>query len=243
MKNLKINIVIPMAGLGSRFKNAGFSTPKPFIDVNGIPMIQAVLENLYYPNAEYILIARKEHVAEYKECFKTLQKVFNITIVEINNTTDGAACTVLTARKFINNEIPLMIANSDQIIDFNISDFIEHSIKEDLSGLILTFHDNDPKWSYAKIDADGAVICVKEKEPISNYATSGIYLFGQGQYFVDSAIDMIAQADKVNNEYYVAPVYNYLIKEGKKIGVYNIDKNNMHGIGTPEDLTVYLKAS
>ena len=131
-----INIVIPMAGAGSRFAKAGYDKPKPFIDVNGKPMIVRVLENLAYPDARYILIARKEHMEKEAELVKQIEKEFNAIFIPIDKLTEGTACTVLYARKYINNDDPLLIANSDQIVDMNISDFINDCKVRGLDGSI-----------------------------------------------------------------------------------------------------------
>lgn len=238
-----INIVIPMAGQGSRFSKAGYEQPKPFIDVAGKPMIVRVLENLAYPNARYILIARKEHIEKEKELVSEIEKEFNAIFIPIDKLTEGTACTVLYARQYINNNEPLLIANSDQIVDMDIADFIDDNKTRGLHGSILTFIDkhSDPKWSFARLDENGLVAEVKEKVVISQYATVGIYLYSKGSTFVDSAIDMIIENDRVNNEFYTCPTYNYAIKNGSKIGIFNIEFDLMHGIGTPEDLNSYLQ--
>lgn len=235
-----MNIVIPMAGLGSRFTKAGYEKPKPFIDVLGSPMIVRVLENLACENAKFILIARKEHLQKESVLVDEIKKDFNAEFIEIDKLTEGTACTVLFARKLINNDTPLLIANSDQIVDININDFIKDCKRRNLDGSILTFVDKEknPKWSFARLEND-LVVEVKEKEVISEFATVGIYLFSKGKIFVENALDMIINNDRVNNEFYTAPAYNYAIKNGAKIGIYNIDFSAMHGIGTPEDLEKY----
>lgn len=237
-----MNVVIPMAGLGSRFALEGYEKPKPFIDVNGRPMIVRVLENLAIPDAFYYLIARKEHLTAEQEIVRSIEKDYPVQFISIDKLTEGTACTVLFAREYINNSIPLLIANSDQIIDSDINDFILDARTRGLDGSILTFIDNElnPKWSFAEIDSDGLVLRVKEKEAISNVATVGIYLFSKGSDFVDGALDMIINNDRVNNEFYTCPVYNYLTQKSKKIGVYHIEQQNMHGIGIPKDLESYL---
>ncbi len=239
-----INILIPMAGLGSRFSNAGYKKPKPFIDVAGKPMICRVLDNLLIENAKFYLIAQKEHIFTEHNLVSQIENDYNAKFIPINGLTEGTACTVLFARQFINNNSPLLIANSDQIVDMNIEDFVNDCSKRKLDGSILCFEDpeRNPKWSFAKVNADKLVIEVQEKNPISNYATVGIYYFSMGKYFVDSSIDMIINNDRVNNEFYTCPVYNYLIKDSKSIGIYNIDFTQMHGIGTPADLNKYLKS-
>jgi UDP-N-acetylglucosamine diphosphorylase / glucose-1-phosphate thymidylyltransferase / UDP-N-acetylgalactosamine diphosphorylase / glucosamine-1-phosphate N-acetyltransferase / galactosamine-1-phosphate N-acetyltransferase len=237
-----INIVIPMAGEGSRFAKAGYPKPKPFIDVLGKPMIQRVLENLDLPEANFFLLARKDHLLHEPELVQFLIANFNVQFIPVDKLTEGTACTVLFARKFIDNQIPLLIANSDQIVDISMNNFVHDCHERGLDGSILTFTDIElnPKWSFAKVDDSGVVTEVQEKKAISEFATVGIYYFSRGDIFVSSAIDMIINNDRVNNEFYTCPVYNYAISEGAKIGIYNIDFSKMHGIGTPEDLNKYM---
>lgn len=239
---MKINIVIPMAGLGSRFSKEGYKKPKPFIDVLGKPMIERVIENLYVPEATYILIARKEHLISEKNTIKKLQEKYNIIFHGIDNVTEGAVCTVLHTRKYINNDTPLLLANCDQIVDIDLQKYINDAIKKKADGSILTFTDEEmnPKWSFAKIDKNNWVTEVKEKQAISKYATVGLYYFSKGKYCVDYAIDMIVRNDRVNNEFYTCPVYNYAINDNKKITHYLIDSSKMYGIGIPSDLNNFL---
>jgi dTDP-glucose pyrophosphorylase len=235
-----INIVIPAAGEGRRFNEAGFQKPKPFIDVLGKPMICHVIDNINIDGARFILLVRKEHYESEIETVNNIKKTFNAEFILVDKLTEGAACTVLLARKYINNDSPLLIANSDQIVDVSIAGFISDAGRRGLDGSIMCFEDNDTKWSYAKTDNNGYVTMVKEKEAISKNATAGLYYFSAGRIFVENAIDMIAGNDRVNNEFYAAPVYNYAINSGKKIGVFLIDKNSMHGTGTPADLKEYI---
>jgi len=236
-----INIVIPMSGLGSRFANAEYQKPKPFIDVLGKPMIERVIENTKLNDAKYILIARKEHFESEIEFCKSLQNRYNLKFVLIDKLTEGAACTLLFAHRLINNNIPMLMVNSDQIVDFVAQDFIDDANNRKLDGSILTFKAHHPKWSYTKLDSNGFVEYVREKEVISHHATVGWYYFSKGKIFVDSAMDMIARNERVNGEFYVCPTYNFAITQGKKIGIYEINEHLMHGIGTPEDLDLYIK--
>jgi len=240
---MKINIVIPIAGSGSRFTEAGYTKPKPFIDVLGKPMIVRVIENLSCDNARFILIVRDEHIRMATKLVQKIEGLNNPILHSIGHLTEGAACTVLHARKFINNDDPIVIANSDQIVDIAFQNFVNDCLGRNLDGSIMTFKDpkKDTKWSFAKLNSNGYVKEVREKVPISDLATVGIYMFRSGKDYVDAAIDMIVQADRVNNEFYVCPVYNYAITNGKKIGVYEIPFDTMHGLGTPEDLDIYLK--
>jgi dTDP-glucose pyrophosphorylase len=237
-----LNIVIPMAGEGSRFRQAGYAKPKPFIDVMGKPMIKWVMENLDVPGAHFILIARKEHVNAEQELAEALKKEFPVTIITVDQLTEGTVCTVLFARKYINNNVPLLIANSDQWVEFSLEGMLRDAHQNKWDGSILTFTDTEmnPKWSFAKVNKKGEVIEVKEKVAISDKATVGIYFFGKGSDFVDAAIDMIVHNERVNNEFYTCPVYNWAIKNDLRIGIYDIPASAMHGLGTPEDLDSFL---
>jgi UDP-N-acetylglucosamine diphosphorylase / glucose-1-phosphate thymidylyltransferase / UDP-N-acetylgalactosamine diphosphorylase / glucosamine-1-phosphate N-acetyltransferase / galactosamine-1-phosphate N-acetyltransferase len=231
-----------MAGLGSRFSIAGYKDPKPFIDVLGLPMIEQVISNLNMQDARFILLIRNDLTPNYLKILYELKKKYNIELITIELTTEGAACTTLFAYDFINDDNELIIANSDQLVDFSINDMRVDAITRELAGSVLVFEDTDPKWSFVKIDKDGYLIDLKEKNPISNLATVGIYYFRRGSDYVKSAIKMIITNDRTNNEFYVAPAYNYLNKfSKKKIGVYRISKSQMHGLGTPEDLEDYLR--
>jgi HAD superfamily hydrolase (TIGR01509 family) len=237
-KNEKMNVLIPMAGAGSRFTQAGYTFPKPLIEVNGKPMIQVVVDNLNI-DAHYVFIVQEEHFHKYN-----LKQVLNLIkpgcdIVTINGITEGAAVTTLLAKEYINSNEPLLIANSDQVVEWNSNECLYAFDADEIDGGILTFKATHPKWSYAKIGDDGFVSEVAEKNPISDNATVGIYYWKHGSDYVKYAEDMIQKDIRTNNEFYVCPVFNQAIKDGKKIRVKEIEK--MWGIGTPEDLNYYLE--
>jgi HAD superfamily hydrolase (TIGR01509 family) len=237
-RDSKLNVLIPMAGAGSRFFQAGYKLPKPLIDVNGKPMIQVVVENLNI-EANYIFIVQKEHDEKFGVA-STLEKIVpNCTVLYVNGLTEGAACTTLLARSIINNSHPLVIANSDQFIEWNSNECMYAFKADGVDGGILTFYANDPKWSYAKVGDDGFVSEVAEKNPISNQATVGVYYWKKGSDYVKYAEQMIAKNIRTNNEFYVCPVFNEAIADGKKIRVKDVQR--MWGIGTPEDLTYFLE--
>jgi len=231
-----------MAGKGSRFKDAGYAFPKPLIEIMGKTMIDVVTNNLR-PDCEYkfIFICQKEHYEKY-DLYNILKNATSnkFEVVQINGITEGAACTVLTATQFINNEDDLLIANSDQYIQTNINDFIKNARKDDKDGLIMTFKSSHPKWSYVRMNKKGEVIEVAEKKVISDHATVGIYYYKKGSDFVKAAQAMIYKNIKHNNEFYVAPTYNEMILDNKKIYIKDIPENKMHGLGTPEDLNAFL---
>jgi len=238
----RVNVVIPMAGLGSRFSKAGYTKPKPFIDVAGRLMIERVIDNLALPGARYFLIARADHLEAAPEIAQQLLARGDVEFVSIDNVTEGAACTVLHARPHLDPDTPLLIANCDQIVDFSCADYIEDCRARKLDGSVLSFEDaeRNTKWSFARLSDDGLIAEIREKQPISPIATVGIYYFSQARLFIDSALDMIIRNDRVNNEFYVAPVYNYSIAAGGRIGVFMVPAEAMHGIGTPEDLDAFL---
>jgi NDP-sugar pyrophosphorylase family protein len=233
-----MKILIPMAGEGSRFSKEGYTFPKPLIDVDGKPMIQRVVENLNF-DAEFIFLVRKEHLEKYEGLPVTLSRITDgrLKIVEVYGLTEGAACTALLAKDHINNDDDLLIANSDQIIDYRRENFLTMKNMTTVDGIVFTFNAVHPKWSYVRVQ-DGYVAQVAEKVPISNIATCGIYWYRKGSDFVGAAESMIFKNIRVNNEFYIAPVYNEFIQLNKKIIPFFVQE--MHGIGTPEDLNSFL---
>lgn len=238
LKLSNFNILIPMAGEGSRFQKAGFTFPKPLIEVNGKPMIQVVVDNLGF-DANFIYVVRKEHYEKYH--LKSFLNLItpNCKIIQVDKLTDGAAATTLLSKEYIDNDNPLIIANSDQFIEWNPVDFYYKMIETKADAGIVTFKSTHPKWSFAKLDENNNVIQVAEKDPISDTATTGIYYYHKGSDYVKYAEQMITKNIRVNNEFYVCPVFNEYILDNKKIKTYNVDK--MFGIGTPEDLDYFLK--
>ena len=234
-----MNVLIPMAGAGSRFEQAGYTFPKPLIEVNGKPMIQTVVENLNI-DAKHIFIVQKEHYEKYN--LKYLLNLItnnNCEIVQVDGITEGAACTTLLAKQFIDNDEPLVMANSDQFVEWDSNEFMYSMTADDVDGGILSFEATHPKWSFAKLNDDGFVSEVAEKKPISNIATVGIYYWKKGSDYVKYAEQMIDKDIRTNNEFYVCPVFNEAIEGDKKIKVFPIDK--MWGLGTPEDLNRFLE--
>jgi HAD superfamily hydrolase (TIGR01509 family) len=234
----KLNVLIPMAGAGSRFQQAGYTFPKPLIDVKGKPMIQTVVENLNV-EANFIFVVQKEHREKYNLDALLNLITPNCKIVEVNSLTEGAACTTLLAKEHINNDAPLLMANSDQFAEWDSNEFMYKMVEQNVDAGILSFKSTHPKWSFAKVNEFGYVTEVAEKKPISDIATVGIYYWAKGSDYVKYAEQMISKNIRVNNEFYVCPVFNEAIKDNKKIKTFNIEK--MWGLGTPEDLNHYLK--
>lgn len=232
-----MKIVVPMAGAGSRFETAGYTFPKPLIEVRGEPMIAKVVKNLNL-QGQYIFLVQKTHYEKYNLQSLLTLIAPNCKIVQIDGLTQGAACTVLRAKAHINNNEPLIIANSDQYIKWNSLETISSFNAKDNDGGILSFTSVHPKHSFARVDSDGYVIEVSEKNPISNNATVGIYHWSKGSDFVRYAEQMISKNIRTNNEFYICPVYNEAIRDGKKIKLSAVDE--MWGMGTPEELNNFL---
>jgi HAD superfamily hydrolase (TIGR01509 family) len=234
----KLNVIIPMAGQGSRFEKVGYTFPKPLIDVRNKPMIQVVVENLNI-KANYIYIVQKSHKEKYN--LGTLLNLItpNCKIVEVDGVTEGAACSALLSKDIINVDLPLFFANSDQFVEWDSNDFFYKMNECDLDGGIVTFTSTHPKWSFARVGEDGYVSEVSEKNPISDLATVGFYYWKRGSDFVKYSEEMIEKNMRINGEFYVCPVYNLAINDGKKIKTYHVE--NMWGLGTPEDLNYFLE--
>jgi HAD superfamily hydrolase (TIGR01509 family) len=237
-KDSRLNVLVPMAGAGSRFAQQGYTFPKPLIEVNGKPMIQTVVENLNI-DAHYIFIVQQEHYEKYNLKYLLNLIAPGCDIVQINGITEGAACSTLLAKEYIDSDAPLVMANSDQYVEWNSNECMYAFTADAIDGGIVTFEASHPKWSYAKLGTDGFVSEVAEKKVISNEATVGIYYWKKGSDYVKYAEQMIEKNIRVNNEFYVCPVFNEAIEDGKKIKVKRVEK--MWGIGTPEDLEHFLK--
>ena len=233
----KLNILIPMAGAGDRFRKAGYTFPKPLIEIDGMPMIEYVIRNLNI-DANWIFIVQKKHYDKFflKTLLNNIKK--NCKIIISDKLTEGAACTSLLAKDLINNNQSLLIANSDQVIKWSSDEFMYFFQNSKADGGILTFDSSHPKWSYVKLDNLNMVEEVAEKKPISRNATCGVYFWKKGSDYVKYAERMINNNSRINNEFYICPVYNEAIKDKKKIIIKKVEK--MHGIGTPEDLQRYL---
>ena len=235
-----MKILIPMAGEGSRFAKDGYTFPKPLIEVNGKPMIQRVVENLDFAS-EYIFLVRKSHIYKYIGLLDTLKRITNncCKVIEVDGLTEGAACTALLAKEFINCDEDLLIANSDQYIQYERQNFISLKNMTQTSGIVWTFNAVHPKWSFVKTNARGYITEVAEKRPISNIATCGIYWYRKGSDFVKYAKQMIDKEIRINNEFYIAPVYNEMINDNKTLIPFYVHK--MWGLGTPEDLKYFME--
>ena len=237
-----MQVLIPMAGAGSRFVKAGYQYPKPLIDVNGAPMIQRVVENILPLGSVsmFVFLVRSEHLKDFPNLRSTLDIITNgrSTVIEVSKLTEGAACTTLLAEEYLNPNESLLIANSDQLVEYNPNNF--NVLKNHSEAIFFTFRSTHPKWSFVRIDDSSRIIEVAEKNPISDIATCGLYWIKHPQTYFNSVEKMIRVNDRVNGEFYVAPAFNYLIRSYGNNPIYPFFVEKMIGLGTPEDLAAYL---
>jgi NDP-sugar pyrophosphorylase family protein len=241
----QIQVVIPMAGLGSRFTQEGYTTPKPLLPIGNLKMIEVVLQNLTSDDVEKVVIVTKTVISEASSLPKLLAEYsFDVEIVLIDETTNGPATTCVLAKHHLDMNKPLVIANSDQYLDTDMKSEYQKWDELTMDGIIWAMEDDSPKWSYVRANRNGFAVEVKEKVVISNLATCGVYAYSKAEYFFQAYEAMVSADDCTNNEFYVAPTYNYLVRNGKKIYVRDLGKAGtvMHGLGIPEDYEAFLSS-
>ena len=234
-----MQILIPIAGKGLRFKNSIFTKPKPLIDVYGKPMIIRAIEN-YKIKANFIFVLIKNSF--YNELKNLLKKnISNCKIITLENYTEGPASSALMAEKYLDFNEELIITNCDQYILWDIDNFIKKINDPTIDGLIVTYKTNVKHNSYAKIK-NNLVTEIREKEVISEYSLNGVHYWKKASYFINSAKQMITKNDRsINGEFYIGPTYNYLIKNNFKIGYYHLDENIHFSLGNVDDLNYFIK--
>lgn len=232
----KVNIVIPMAGKGKRFAEAGYSTPKPLLKIDEKLILSHIINSMKFQGAQFIFLPRKEHCDEHKLDKVLLGLEPNSKIVKVDKLTEGAICTVLLAEKEFNDDNPVIIKDCDQIINWDPSHFLEFVSRNKADAAVVTIHTDRPHYSFTKLNSEGKVIQTAEKSVISNYGNTGIYYFAKGSELIKYANKMIEKNIRVNNEFYTAPVYNEYIQEGKLVLNYPIAE--MFQLGTPEELSM-----
>lgn len=231
-----MNILIPMAGLGSRFSSHIYPVPKPLIEVNGVPMIARAITSLNLDGSYCFVIAKNQFTELVKETISALTPASRF--IEIDYITEGPAVSALLFKEFINTDEELVIANCDQIMEWNSENFL-HNVRL-YDGAVVTYHTDTDKNSYARLDKNGLVVEIREKEVISNVSLNGIHYWKKGCHFVNSAEKMIDFQDRApNGEFYIGPTYNHMIRQGLKVGIYHIPNEQHHPVGVPDDLKKY----
>ena len=233
-----MNIIIPMAGRGARFAEKKILTPKPLIDVNGKPMIQRAVESLDIDGRWKFIVRIDEHLDRVTDMIRSIKP--DADIINIDYVTEGPASTALLFKDDINNDEELVIANCDQIMEWTSHRFLDYVRYYD--GAVVTYHAHTDKNSYARVNKDGLVQEIREKQVISNISLNGIHYWRRGRYFVDSAEAMIKADDRApNGEFYIGPSYNHMIAQGHTVGIYHIPNQFHHPVGVPDDLDKFLR--
>ena len=233
---------MPMAGLGKRFSTRGFIDPKPLIKILDKPIVEWSIETLGL-KGHYIFCCRKDHIENYA-LDKKLQNIMpNSTVISIDYQTQGTAQTVLEARKYIDNNEELVISDSDHYLIWDVKQFQHHIKNRSIDGCVMVFpnEQDSTALSYVKVNKNGYVIEAAEKIPISKIAVVGVHYFKKGSDFVFVADQMINQNLKHNNEFYVTPIYNLLVKQKKRITTFPVTK--MWALGNPDEVAIFLKES
>ncbi len=240
----RIQVVIPAAGIGSRFTAIGISTPKPVIDVLGLPMIAWVIGNFRLTSLDVVIIVTRPEMKIQDTLAQFLRNVeCRVEYIYVDHVTEGPAITVSLAKSALDLDDALIVANSDQYVSADLVVF-ENAVRNSFGmGQILTMNATSTKWSYIRKNEMGYVSEVKEKVEISNEATVGIYGWSKAKYFFDSLNLMMLSDDRTNGEFYVGPSYNYITDKNPGISAINIGdlENHVHGLGTPDDLDIFRK--
>lgn len=237
----KLNIVMPMAGLGSRFRQAGFKVPKPLIEVRGRPMYAWATESLPLEYSSRLIFILLESQPEYPALKRDIGERYakhQPVVLTVPELTAGQAVTVLRAKEYIAGNEPLLIHNADTAFDIE-HDWVERARAEKLDGALLVFPSREKRWSFAREGADGFVVEVREKEVVSPWASTGTYWFGRGDDFVRAAVARVNAGRREASEFYVGPLYNDLIAHGARVRNFPIEK--LYCFGTPEDLAATLR--
>lgn len=232
-----------MSGSSQAFKEAGYSYPKNLAEMAGQPMIQHVMEALQplkSIGATFICAVRRDENRKH-HTGKVLQLMDpDITVLEINETTSGAACSALLAVDYINNNEPLIITNGDQILKgVDLAGIIRHFQREKWDAGVVVFEDIHPRWSFVKCNPEGMVIETAEKRPISKFATAGFYYFAKGSDFVRAAMEMLKKDAHLDGLFYICPTLNEMILKQARIGIHPIDRTGYRSLATPSDVQAY----
>ena len=238
-----MNILMLMAGPDDLFADTHYSYPKNLVEVNGIPLVERVIDSvselLGSSNDSLIcVIRREENLSYYTESVIKLL-IPESRIVEVNSTTSGAVCSALLSIEYIDNQDPLLIMNGDQIIEESLSPIVKDFQSRNLDGGVIVFEAVHPRWSYVRCNDDNFIVEAAEKRPISKLATAGFYYFAQGHDFVISAMSLIRKDAHVNGSFYVCPTYNEMLLLQKKLGIYKISKESYFSLASPQGVSLY----
>lgn len=236
-----LNILIPMAGPDT-FDKDEFKYPKPLIEIGGKPMIELVigcLDQITQPKRYTFVVNNSDCKTYHLDNVLRLITKDNCDIIKLDRTTKGAACTALMAIEYINNDHPLIISNSDHIIDYDLDLIVKHFQTRKLDAATICFDSVHPKWSFVRLDENEKIIETSEKRPLSRNAIAGFYYFSKGSDFISGAMKMIEKDVNVGGNYFVAPVINELVLLNKNLEVFKIPTTSYHNFYSPHMIKEY----
>jgi len=239
-----INVLVPMAGSNLYFPESSFPYPKPLIEIGGKTMIELVVSNLSTAadNVQFIFVVNSDDCSKYH-----LDSTLNIIcdndchIIRLEKETKGSACSALMAIEYIANGTPLLISNADQVFNDSISNLIDGFYMHDAG--VLSFDSVHPRWSYVRVDDQERVVETAEKRPLSRNAIAGLYFYRRGDFFVESAMQMIRKDESVSGSYFVSPTLNQLILDGRTVGMNKIANDSYHTFYTPQKIKEFERLS
>lgn len=236
-----INIIIPMAGLGQRFINAGFDIPKPLIQAGKRTLIGHAISSFDIQNANWYFIIRQYDYSEWNTLVENEIKTLipSATVCWLNKPTEGTACTVLTVKNLIDLTLPTITADCDRLDFWSTNDWIQYASDNNLDACPVTFTAHGPQYSYVKVNENGNIVEAAEKKEISQLATCGIHYWKTGQLMVSALEGMIENNDRTNGEFYITPSYNYICKT-HTCSPYHIENKEHINLGTPQLVLNYL---
>ena len=233
-----MQVIIGMAGAGSRFSKAGYTVPKPLCRVGNTTMIQKAVNSLNI-KGRYIFVVQQQHLVDYPWLTDHLKSLADdVNIVTLEGVTEGAACSLLYAKDLIDNDRPLVSINSDQVLHWDSVKFLQACEAEPDVSWVMTYPHDNIKHSFVKVNEQGYIVEAAEKVAISDVASVGLYHWSKGSLFVEGAETMIANNERHNGEFYLAPIYNYTALNNR-VKPYHVEAKNFTPVGTPEDLAVY----
>jgi dTDP-glucose pyrophosphorylase len=229
-----------MAGLGKRFVDRGFNTPKHLLKIEDKTLIELAIESLDI-DGKYIFIVRKNEEVNNDNLKIILRNIKNCNIIEIDYVTEGPASSCYLVKDLLNENDELVISNCDQILEWSSNNFLSSSRDNNLDCSVLTYISDNPKNSFIKCDENNVVIEIQEKNPISNNALVGVHYFRKAKYFLESYEEIFKNNIRTNNEFYVSGVCNNLIKSHKVGHILLNDNEKYHSTGTPDCYFKYLR--
>ena len=243
MRNL--HIIMPMAGEGSRFLKEGWRTPKPLIQLDGVPLFKRAIGSVAIDGLtmKYSFIVRQEHIDNYGIDRSIREILPDANIFSVEKTTRGAVETCLIAEPAIADDDAVIVMDCD--LEFRSERFSElmrevlnTPVEQANGGLLVSFESDLPRYSYAQTDGTDRVIRTAEKEVISSHALCGAYFFASGRVFKSAAHRLMDEANFNKQEYYVSLLYNYLLGDGDTVRLAPMEVYRSYG--TPEELKQYM---